>query len=134
MKKKIVFAFLVFMGIFLGAGVTTISDTPRASASHIVSYVPSRFRHQWGTWDADWIKFTKHGMSTGYLSTRALYAGVGFSRVYSKNHIRVYADNMPIYDLKAKFKKNKFYQDKHKHWYLYVHVLGDKGTQMYRRY
>lgn len=131
MKK---FSLLLVFTALLGVSIFVNIPSTTASASHVVKYVPAKYRHKWGTWDADWIKFTKHSMSTGYLSNRSVYAGVGFSRIYSKNHIRVYADNMPVNDLKLKFIKNKFYQDKKKHWYLYVHVLGDKGTQMYRRW
>lgn len=40
---------------------------------------------------------------------------------------------MPIYDLKLKYFKNKFYQDKQKHWYLTVHVLDESGSIRYRK-
>lgn len=40
---------------------------------------------------------------------------------------------MPIYDLKLKYFKNKFYQDKQKHWYLTVHVLDESGSTRYRK-
>ena len=123
----------MLFGLVLGTGITLNSGSTNASASHVVKYVPKKYRHKWGTWDGDWIRFTKHSMSTGYLSDRSIYAGVGFSRTYSKNHIRVYADNMPVYNLKLKFYKNKFYHDKKKHLYLFVHALGYKGSQMYRR-
>lgn len=133
MKKIKLAIFLGGISLFLGLGALTIINIPEASASHIVYSIPKTYRHKWYGWDGDWLRLTKHSLSTGYLKKRNVYAGVGFSRIYTSKHIRVYSDNMPIYDLKLKHFKNKFYQDKQKHWYLTVHVLGESGSIRYRK-
>jgi len=133
MKRIKLFMLLSVVSLFLGLGVLSVINVPEASASHIVYNVPKTYRHKWNGWDGDWLKLTKHSLSTGYLKKRNVYAGVGYSRIYTRKHIRVYSDNMPIYDLKLGHFKDKFYQDKQKHWYLTIHVLGESGNIRYRR-
>lgn len=133
MKKLRLAIFLGITSLFLGIGILSTVNIPEASASHVVHYVPKAYRHTWHGWDGDWITFKKHSLSAGYLEQRNVYAGVGFSRIYSSKHIRVYSDNMPVYDLKLKHFKNKFYRDKQKHWYLTIHALGESGSIQYRK-
>ncbi|WP_057878195.1 hypothetical protein [Levilactobacillus paucivorans] len=129
MKKTTTLVFLMLFGLLLGTGITLNSGTTTASASHVVKYVPKKYRHKWYGMDGDWFKLTKHSISAGYLSKRSMKAGVGFSRVYSSHHIRVYANNMPVYDFKLKHVKGL--GEAHKHWHLYAHALGEKGTYIY---
>ena len=134
MKKIRIIIASIVAGVGLFTAMTTFDQhMPVAHAAHTIRYVPSRYRHTWGTWDGDWFRLTTHTESFGYLQTRGTYAGVGFSKIYSKNHIRVYGDNMPIYDLKLKHYRNKFYQDQTKHWYLYLHEVGTRTTVLYRK-
>ncbi len=46
MKKTTTLVFLMLFGLVLGTGITLNSGSTNASASHVVKYVPKKYRHK----------------------------------------------------------------------------------------
>lgn len=116
--------------LFIANAIKLIINKKTVFASHTVHYVPSRFTRTWHGSDEDWFKATTHTISAGYLNKRSMYAGVGFSKIYTKNHIQVYANNSPVYDLKLQYRRSL--GESSKHWHLAVSTIGYReGTRYY---